>query len=111
MDINVYDRGAYRYVGPVGKIDTLSAPSFEASLSEAIERGITCVVDFSGTSYITSAGLRIVMVAAKKSASAQGRLILCGMNSVVQNVFDISGFSKILTIFPDLPAAEAAVNG
>ncbi|HWR38853.1 MAG TPA: STAS domain-containing protein [Patescibacteria group bacterium] len=110
MEVNKQDRENYLYIQPIGKIDTLSAPSFEAALGEYVKKGITCVVDFSDTSYITSAGLRVVMVAAKKSASAQGQFILCGMNTVVQNVFDISGFNKILTIYPDLTTAELAIN-
>ena len=55
--------------------------------------------------YISSAGLRIVLLAAKRMKSAGGRLVLCSLNPQIAEVFDISGFTRILDILPSRDAA------
>ena len=110
MDIIVENRTTYIYVEPQGRIDTLTAPVFEQALQGEVTNGVTYIVDFKSVPYITSAGMRVVMVTAKKSNVAKGKLLLCGMNSVVKNIFEISGFDKILDICEDFTSAEKILS-
>ena len=110
MEVTVEKRAKYVYVMPAGKVDSNTAPDFESALGGNMEDSGCCIIDFQSVPYITSAGIRVVMVAAKRSSIAGGRLILCGMNEVVRNIFDISGFSKILAIFPDIAGAAKTLE-
>ncbi|MDO4815902.1 MAG: STAS domain-containing protein [Bacillota bacterium] len=78
-----------------GRLDTTTAPQLEAELEL---EGITALVlDFSELSYISSAGLR-VLLATQKVMNKQGEMLLRGVNEDIMEVFDITGFSDILTI-------------
>ena len=58
------------------------------------------ILDFAGLDYISSAGLRMVLVVAKRLKQESGLLVLCGMQPHVREVFDISGFLAILNVEP-----------
>ena len=63
------------------------------------------VIDFEATEYISSAGLRVLLMAAKKMKSTDGKLILCSMSEHVKEVFDIAGFTPIFNIETSREAA------
>ena len=89
-----------------GRLDVVAAKGFEARLTAHIESPQPLiVVDFSECSYISSAGLRSVLIAAKKASSTDKTLVLAGMNQMVREVFRVSGFDKMLTIEPDAATA------
>ncbi len=80
-----------------GRLDTTSSPSLEAELKQSVNGIKELVFDFSGVEYISSAGLR-VLLAAQKVMNRQGSMKLTGVSTDVMEVFDITGFSDILTI-------------
>ena len=80
-----------------GRLDTTSSPSLEAELKQSVNGIKELVFDFSGVEYISSAGLR-VLLAAQKVMNRQGSMKLTGVSADVMEVFDITGFSDILTI-------------
>jgi len=87
---------------PVGRIDHQSAAPFEAALTPLVaaavaERG-SLVLDFSGIDYISSVGLRVLMIAAKQMRANEGRLFVAALQSVVAEIFAISRFDRILTV-------------
>ncbi|HLJ65178.1 MAG TPA: STAS domain-containing protein [Stellaceae bacterium] len=95
-------------VRPQGRLDSLSGPAFEKELLAHIEGGCRqMVLDFSGLNYISSAGLRVVLVAAKRMKAAGGKLVLASLNAQIHEVFEISGFNRILEIEADYAAAAA----
>lgn len=78
-----------------GRLDTTTAPQLEAALELD---GITALAfDFSALDYISSAGLR-VLLAAQKTMNKQGEMKIRNVNSDIMEVFEITGFSDILTI-------------
>ena len=86
-----------------GRLDTLSSPDFERQMLNWIGEGRTeLVVDFSKVDYISSAGLRSLMLAAKSAKNQGGRVACCGLQGVVKKVFDISGFSTIIPVYDSL---------
>jgi anti-anti-sigma factor len=95
-------------VGMEGRIDATSTQALEQHCLEWIEAGEKLLIfDFSTTQYISSAGLRTFLLTAKKMSAAHGEIRLAGMNPTLNNVFEISGFSKLFAIFPTTEAALA----
>jgi anti-anti-sigma factor len=91
---------------PKGRIDSATGPAFEKDVLGQIEAGERCMLlDFGELVYISSAGLRIVLLAAKRMKTVGGKLALCSLNSQIAEVFEISGFSRILDIHPTRDAA------
>ncbi len=80
-----------------GRLDTNSSPALEAELKQSVGGIKELIFDFSGVEYISSAGLR-VLLAAQKVMNRQGSMKLIGVNDDVMEVFEITGFSDILTI-------------
>ena len=89
------------------KLDVVASKAFEAELLAKLEAaGPVLYVDFAGCPYVSSAGLRAVLIAAKTARKADKQLVLAGMNPIVREVFKVSGFDRMLTIEPDLEAAR-----
>ena len=80
-----------------GRIDTLTAPELEKALKENIGSVSSLVIDFADLDYISSAGLR-VLLAAQKTMNKQGTMVVQNVKPVVMDVFNVTGFSSILTI-------------
>jgi anti-anti-sigma factor len=98
-------------VAPTGRIDHRSAAELEAALlplvGRAAEARASLVLDFSGVEYISSVGLRVLMIAAKQMRAAQARLSVAALCSVVAEIFSISRFDKVLTVNGTLEDALA----
>ena len=82
---------------PDGRLDTTTAPEFEAFLNENREGASSVVLDCEKLVYISSAGLRVILKA-QKLMNAQGKMKLTNVNETIMEVFDITGFADILTI-------------
>jgi len=96
---------------PAGRIDHRSAAELEAALAPLLEqagasRG-ALVLDFARVDYISSVGLRVLMVAAKQMRAQQARLSVAALQSVVAEIFTISRFDKVLTVYVTLDDAMA----
>jgi len=96
---------------PVGRIDHRSAEEFEAALTPLVEAAAAAqgalVLDFSGIDYISSVGLRVLMIAAKKMREREAPLLVSALQSVVAEIFAISRFDRILTVTATLDDAMA----
>lgn len=93
---------------PVARVDSATAKAFEGRVLAAVNTGVAkIVIDFSDLDYISSAGLRVVLVGAKMTRAPR-KFALCGMKPNIREVFDVSGFARILTILPDRAAALSA---
>jgi anti-anti-sigma factor len=100
-----------RVIKPQGRLDSSTGPALEAELVAIIESGVKrLVLDFSGLIYISSAGLRVILLAAKRMKASNGRLALCSLNPQITEVFKISGFDAIIDIQPSLDSAMARLN-
>lgn len=89
-----------------GRLDAVSAPEFQNALLGFIDEGVTkLLLDFGGVDYISSAGLRSILVVAKKLRTGQGELSVAMLQNTVKEVFEISGFSSILPVFDTVDAA------
>jgi anti-sigma B factor antagonist len=80
-----------------GRLDTITAPELDAELKASLEGVKELVLDFAGLEYISSAGLR-VLLSAQKIMNRQGSMKVRNANETVMEVFDVTGFTDILTI-------------
>ena len=97
MTINKISDGEKLTVAITGRLDTNSSPKLEAELRQSVDGVTEPVFDFSEVEYISSAGLR-VLLAAQKVMNRKGSMKLVGVSDEIQEVFEITGFSDILTI-------------
>ncbi len=97
MTINKTMDGKTLNVALEGRLDTVTAPELEASLREDLEKADSLVLDFDKLEYISSAGLR-VLLSAHKSMAGKGGMKVTHVNEIVNEVFEVTGFSDILTI-------------
>ena len=93
-------------LNPLGRIDGTNAKAFEEALLGRIEAGDSQILmNFEGINYISSAGLRVLLMAAKRTSQAKGQLALCAVQDHIQEVFKFSGFAEIIPIHDDRPKA------
>lgn len=85
---------------PVGRLDSTNARAFEDIMLEYLSNGEkNLVVDFSRLVFISSSGMRVLLIVAKRLRASQGKLVLCSMQASIQEIFSISGFDKIISIY------------
>lgn len=106
LEIENDTQGEFRILKLNGRLDTETAADFELAAHDLTSAGDKhFVVDMSNISYVSSAGLRVLLALAKQMDKAGGVLRLCGMAASVRQVFDLSGFTKLFTISADVAGA------
>lgn len=111
MEISEEQNGGALVIAASGRIDSNTANLLEAVLPARVLSSEATVMDLGGVSYVSSAGLRVLLKGAKTAKASGHRLVLSGLAPSVREVFDISGFSAIFTIADDVDAALAAIGG
>lgn len=100
MIINEIKTGNVYVFNIEGRLDSNTSVLFEEKVSNAIDSGeVNLLIDFSQMDYISSAGLRVILMAAKKTKPSGGKVVLSALNENVKEVFDIAGFSSIFSIY------------
>ena len=101
MDITTRAQGGVTIVKVAGSLDSNTSPQAQQALDAILASGARKVaIDCTALDYISSAGLRVLLGTVKRLGAAGGGLRLFGLNDTVREVFDISGFSTILAVFP-----------
>ena len=90
-------QGAELTVALDGRLDTVSAPDFEAVVKNELEGVETLVLEFEKLQYTSSAGLRVILLA-QKTMNKQGKMILKNVAEGVMEVFEMTGLADLLTI-------------
>ncbi|HEX3709217.1 MAG TPA: STAS domain-containing protein [Pseudolabrys sp.] len=99
MEIKTEIDGNIAVVLLSGRLEAVTSSSVETALTKEISGGhARIVLDMRHVSYVSSAGLRVVLAAAKKCGSAGGGIAIFGLQPGVHEVFSISGFGKIIPI-------------
>ncbi len=97
LNINKKAENGALTVALEGRLDTTSAPQLEGELKGALDGVTSLVLDLEGLEYISSAGLR-VLLSAQKLMNKQGEMTITHVNDVIMEIFDVTGFTDILTI-------------
>ena len=96
----------------MGRVDSDTAGVLEKTLNNLLEMGSKEIVcDFSSTTYISSAGLRVLLSVTKTLIRSQGRIVLCSLRPNVNEVFRVAGFNQIIPIYPTRDAAIKILSG
>ena len=99
MDITKRESGSVKILDLNGSLDTDTAPDAESYLNSLIQEGADKILlNLENLDYISSAGLRVFLATAKQLKSSGGELRLSNLNETVQEIFDMSGFSTILSV-------------
>jgi anti-anti-sigma factor len=109
MEITKREHGDAWIIAIAGNLDSVTSPKAQKELEAILSSGgRKLAVDFSSLDYISSAGLRVLLGVAKQLGAKGGALRTYGLNQTVKEVFDISGFSAILPVYP---SEAEALNG
>ena len=112
MDVAIEQVGSASVVRISGSVDGLTADALQTALQEQIETGGARLVgDLSGVEYTSSAGLRALLAALKLARQKGGDLRLAAVWPTVFRVLELSGFTSILKLYPDVDAALASFAG
>lgn len=99
---------------PVGRINHVSTDTFKSAIDPFIERcaagGDQIVLDLSGLEYISSAGLRVLMLAQKQAKARGGTLVVAALQPLVKEIFEISRFTLVFEVFDTLREALERVS-
>lgn len=113
MNLSSRQAGAVRVLGLAGRLDHAHAEAFRIALAphlrECMPGGVSLVLDFSGVSYISSVGLRVLMLAAKQVGEQQGRIAVAALSPLVAEVFQVSHFDLVFQVFATVDEAAAAL--
>ena len=97
MKINKTTQDSTLMIALEGRLDTTTAPQLEAELKPSIAGNTELILDFTKLEYLSSAGLRVLLTA-QKVMNKQGKMVVRGVNDVIAEVFEVTGFADILTI-------------
>jgi anti-anti-sigma factor len=116
VNVQLESIGTTTLVVPEGRLDFGAAAGFEKQLNEALAGtgGVApraLIIDGTGLDYVSSAGLRAILLAARGAQRSGATFSLCALKPAVREVFDLSGFSRIIVVHPDRAAALAAAGG
>lgn len=104
------DKGAL-VISLKGRLDSVTSPMLEKDLMDLMAGGERfLVMDLGDLEYISSAGLRSILVVVKRLKEKQGKLVLASLKSVVREVFEIAGFSAIIPIFESVDSAISSMG-
>lgn len=99
MNIHVEKKDLITVIALEGRLDGVTMQQLEQQLLQLLEQGnMHFLFRMEQLDYISSAGLRVMLLAIKRTKAIQGSVALCMMQSNVKDIFDLSGFSSIFTI-------------
>ena len=111
MDLRIERQDSILICNPEGRLDGVNSHEFEESLKAEIgDDGCSVVLNFEDLNYISSAGLRAVLLVAKSVGAKGHKLVLSALPERILEVFEISGFDKIIPIHPSKSEAISAVS-
>ncbi len=111
IDIKWRHEGDIAIASILGRIDSTSSDRFQALMEEGFSSGARgLLMDFGRVSYISSAGLRVCLVLAKRLRSTGQALAMCSLSDVNREIMAVSGFDKLITVHEDPESAIAAMG-
>ena len=112
MDIQAEQQDGVLILKPQGRIDSANAHDFQQSMTAGIsDRQSAVIADFEGISYMSSAGLRAVLIVAKALRERGAKFALCSLTPTIIDLFNISGFSQVITALDSRAEALTYMRG
>ncbi|SIT73266.1 anti-sigma B factor antagonist/stage II sporulation protein AA (anti-sigma F factor antagonist) [Ectothiorhodosinus mongolicus] len=113
MDISINEESGARVVHISGRVDSSTSPQLDQALKECFagDSQSPLVLDFAEVSFLSSAGLRILLLAAKAARQQHLNLAICSLIPPIQEIFEMSGFMGIMDVHADRQQALTALAG
>lgn len=111
MDIRCQSKSSVTVVSPAGQIDAETSPELENRLLTLIQRGDALIVlDLAGVEYMSSRGLRVLLLVSRKCQHSEARFVLAGLNDFTNELLTITGFLPHFEVFGKVDDAVAAMS-
>ena len=114
MELACSEIGRVRVLAVRGRIDHASAANFQQTLAPHLTlcsaEGCALVLNFGGVEYVSSVGLRVLMLAAKQVKAQNGRIVIAALTPLVSEVFQISRFDLVFSMYDTVESALAALT-
>ena len=110
IDINTESNAGALIATARGRIDSRNAQEFERAMNTAIGNSNIVVLDLEDLSYISSAGLRAILVTAKALRKRDAKFALCALQDPIKEIMEISGFDQVIAIHPSRAEALSALG-
>lgn len=99
MKIDIKNEQGITHIDLMGRLDTTTSPVLQSELEDYYNKeGFHIVLNFAGLEFISSAGLRVMLLTQKKAKELKGEMLIQNVNPEIMEVFEMTGFSDILTI-------------
>lgn len=96
MEIKIENTGDRIVVSLIGRLDTITVGELEQQVLPLLKAGTDMLFDCNGLEYISSSGLRLILLAHKKLSASEGRLALSNVAPSIKSIFDMTGFTSLL---------------
>jgi anti-sigma B factor antagonist len=114
MNIRLETLGLTTLVIPEGRLDFGASAGFQAQVEQALAGAgaapAAVVIDCAGLDYVSSAGLRVFLLASRHAQRGGLKFAICGLTPAVRDVFELSGFSRVMAVHPDRATALAQIS-
>jgi anti-anti-sigma factor len=111
VDVREDREGDIVVLEPHGRCDSMTASTLGERLTTALAApGARLVLDFKQLEYISSAGFRVLLLAAKRAETGDSRLVLCGVTGKVRQLFDLAGFLDLLPLYASREESLASLR-
>jgi len=111
MNVETGYSGTTAVATVTGRVDSANAKDFDQALSAIIDQGVTgLVIDCSGLKYMSSAGLRVLLIAIRKTNAAGGGLAMCQVPDHIREVLEVSGFVRLTKVFDTAEEAQESLS-
>lgn len=110
MDIQTATQSGVTIITLSGSLDGNTVNEAQDKIMPLLSSNTSAVLDLKGCGYVSSAGLRLLLMAAKTLSAQNGILVLAGLSDEIKDVMEMTGFNNFFKTFGDVPAAIAAVG-
>jgi anti-anti-sigma factor len=110
LEISIHEDGGLHILHLAGRLDTVTSPKAESQIIEVIEKGETIIINLKELIYISSAGLRLILVFMKRTKKRNARMIFCAPGEHVLKVFEVSNFLEFLEIAESIEEAVLKIR-
>ena len=110
MEVNITTKNGINIVELAGKLDSSTASDVQDKIIAIIEPGCKLVLDMSKCTFVSSAGLRVLLILFKRLKTNDGKGVVCGLSDEIKDVMEMTGFDDMFDDYPTLDKSIDALN-
>ena len=111
MEISQKEENGIVFIAIKGRLDADSSPEAEQVVKDVLKGQTSRLLfDLGNLEYLSSAGLRVLLSAAKEMRRKEGKIVLCALNEFVKEIFEVSGFQSLIPIAETVEAGKEVIS-